>query len=278
MSGEYYFVEMMGPGAAVFDYDNDGDLDVYLPQGAMLGAARPSAAATAGEEARPPLTDRLYRNDLEVRADGSRTLRFTDVTAESGLALTEYGMGVAAGDYDNDGWLDLFVANYIDHTVDEDIDCYTPAGERDYCGPQRYQPVPDRLYRNLGDGTFADVTAEAQIASEYGPGLGVVATDVDGDGWYPAAAQGKRGAPLTPSCASWQSAPGGAAVPGGCPPPGRRARPAAYSRRMRTLRNLTMPAPYCKAIGPSANCVSSTSTIGSPFSVTMSRGPRAVIS
>ena len=225
MSGEYRFAEMMGPGAAVFDFDNDGDLDLYLPQGHVLGpGARPD------DRGEPP-RDRLYRNDLHVHADGSRTLRFTDVTEESGLDVRSYGMGVATGDLDNDGWVDLFLTQlgadrlflndgdgtfteapgaagarhprwsvsaaaldydrdgwldlYVSHYVDQDHDpaCYAPTGERDYCGPQQFLPVPDRLYRNLGGGRFTDLTAEAQVATEYGPALGVVASDVDGDGW-----------------------------------------------------------------------------------------------
>ena len=231
MSGEYYFEEMMGPGVALFDYDNDGDLDVYVPQGQMLGAGKTVADAVLPPQMPLPLTDRLYRNDLEVRADGSRTLRFTDVTEGSGLDVRSYGMGVATGDIDNDGWvdlyrtrrgpdqmfrnngdgtftdvsahvgtqqpawgisasfvdvdrdgwLDLFVANYVNN--DDTRECLTVLGARGYCGPQGFMPVPDRLYRNNGDGTFTDVTAEAQVAREYGRGLGVVTADLDGDGW-----------------------------------------------------------------------------------------------
>ena len=225
MSGEYRFAEMMGPGAAVLDFDNDGDLDLYLPQGHVLGpGARP-------HDRGDPLKDRLYRNDLQVHADGSRTLRFTDVTEASALDVRSYGMGVATGDLDNDGWVDLFLTQlgpdrlfrndgdgtfteapgaagarhprwsvsaaaldydrdgwldlYVSHYVDQDRHpaCYAPTGERDYCGPQQFLPVPDRLYRNLGGGRFSDLTAEAQVATEYGPALGVVAGDFDGDGW-----------------------------------------------------------------------------------------------
>ena len=85
MSGEYYFQEMMGSGVALFDFDNDGDLDIYLIQGQMLGQAKTLADALLPPRMPLPLTDRLYRNDLEVHADGSRTLRFTDVTRGSGL-------------------------------------------------------------------------------------------------------------------------------------------------------------------------------------------------
>ena len=95
-------------GGALFDYDNDGDLDVYLVQGKMLDPS-PDAKATFPPRHPLPLTDRLYRNDLEVGKDGSRRLRFTDVTAKSGISAAAYGFGVAAGDVDNDGWTDLYV-------------------------------------------------------------------------------------------------------------------------------------------------------------------------
>ena len=233
MSGNFDFAEIFAPGVALLDFDNDGDLDVYFPQGRSLGAGAGAedAARVTGEPF--PLTDRLYRNDLVVHADGSRTLRFTDVTAGSGLEAPGYGMGAATGDFDNDGridlyltrlgsnrmlrnngdgtfsdvtgrtgtghgrwgvsasfldfdrdgWLDLYVGNYVDHRPGGDADCSTPTGVRNYCGPQRYLPVPDRLYRNRGDGTFDDVTAESQIAGAFGRALGVVADDLDGDGW-----------------------------------------------------------------------------------------------
>ncbi|OFW29412.1 MAG: hypothetical protein A3H97_17190 [Acidobacteria bacterium RIFCSPLOWO2_02_FULL_65_29] len=233
MSGELYISEIMGAGGALFDFDNDGDLDIYLVQGQTLGPGRILDDALVAPQASLPLTDRLYRNDLVVHADGTRTLRFTDVTKGSGLVGRSYGMGVAAGDFDNDGrvdlyrtalgpnqlfrnngdgtftdvsdrtrtsdprwsvsasfvdidrdgWLDLYVGNYLDHSVDERIRCYTRTGKRDYCGPRSYTPVPDRLYRNRRDGTFVDATAEAQVAREYGPALGVVAADFNADGW-----------------------------------------------------------------------------------------------
>ena len=233
MSGEFYISEMMGAGGAMFDFDNDGDLDIYLVQGQMLGPGKTLDQAVIPPRSALPLMDRLYRNDLEVHADGTRTLRFTDVTDASGLGVRAYGMGVATGDFDNDGWvdvyrtglgpnhlfrnngdgtftdvsaqagtsdrrwsvsasfvdvdrdgwLDLYVGNYLDHSVDEEIRCFTRTGERDYCGPRRYAPVPDRLYRNRRDGTFVDVTAEALVAREDGSALGVVAADFDADGW-----------------------------------------------------------------------------------------------
>ena len=228
MSGEFFISEIMGAGGALFDYDNDGDLDVYLVQGGTLGTGRPLGTPPNG-----PLTDRLYRNDLVVRADRTRTVRFTDVTEQSGLVSRGYGMGVATGDVDNDGrvdlfrtafgpnqlfhnngdgtftdvserlgssdprwsvsasfvdidrdgWLDLYVGYYLNHRVDERIRCSTPTGKRDYCGPRSYAALPDRLFRNRRDGTFVEVTAEAQVGRESGPALGVVAGDFNADGW-----------------------------------------------------------------------------------------------
>ncbi len=148
MSGELYFPEMMGSGVALFDYDGDGDMDVYLVQGQMLGG-KPVSEATIPPRYPTPLTDRLYRNDL---SEGR--LRFTDVTEQSGIRALGYGMGVAAGDFDNDGYVDLYVTNY----------------------------GSNQLWRNRGDGTFEDVTAKAGVDD---PRWSVSATwvDYDRDGW-----------------------------------------------------------------------------------------------
>jgi hypothetical protein len=137
MSGEYYMVEDLGGGGALFDYDNDGDLDVYLVQGTMLG---PKTLADALFPPQPgkPLRDRLYRNDLFAGPDGTRTLRFVDVTEASGIRSAGYGMGVTVGDYDNDGWVDIYVNNY----------------------------GKNELWRNNGDGSFSDVTDKAGVGEE----------------------------------------------------------------------------------------------------------------
>jgi len=152
MTGELYFPETMGAGGALFDYDRDGDLDVYLVQGAFL-----DPRATMADALRPvagPLHGRLYRNDLRIGPDGRRELRFADVTEESGIRAAGYGMGVAAGDVDNDGWTDLYLTNL----------------------------GPNQLWHNDGDGTFSEVTARAGVDD---PRWSVPAVffDYDRDGW-----------------------------------------------------------------------------------------------
>jgi hypothetical protein len=151
MTGEHYFPEVFGSGAALLDYDDDGDLDVYLVQGALLDPRRTAADSVFPPPAGPAPTDRLFRNDHD--RDGS-ALRFTDVSIESGIAALgpHYGMGVAAGDYDGDGWIDLYV---------------TALGS-------------NRLLRNRGDGTFADVTARAG-ADDRRWSVPAVFFDYDGD-------------------------------------------------------------------------------------------------
>jgi hypothetical protein len=226
--GRFYQPEIMGAGAAVFDYDNDGDLDVYLVQSGTLAPGTPLIAPPAAAG------DRLYRNDLEIRADGTRVLHFSDVTDASGLRPRGYGMGVATGDVDNDGdvdlyvtgfgrnqlfrnngngtfadvsatsgtddpeswgvsaafvdfdrdgWLDLFVGNYLRYSLATHVDCVGVSGLPDYCRPSAYRAQPSRLYRNLGNGRFADVTITSGVARQFGPALGVSTADFNGDGW-----------------------------------------------------------------------------------------------
>ncbi|MEW6750845.1 MAG: CRTAC1 family protein [Candidatus Latescibacterota bacterium] len=212
-TGQYYYVETYGSGAAFLDYDGDGWQDVYLVSGSPLPGMAPPPAAPV---------NRLFRN----RGDGT----FADVTAASGTGHPGYGMGCCAGDYDNDGdqdlyvanfgpnvlyrnegdgsftdvtaqagvgdgrWgsscgfldhdgdgdLDLFVANYVEYTLDDNRVCQK-GHLRSYCDPEVYEPVGDVLYRNEGNGTFTDVTAPAG-ADLVGRGLGVAFQDYDRDG------------------------------------------------------------------------------------------------
>lgn len=215
--GHYYFPEAAGGGAALLDFDNDGDLDLYLVQGGSLG-----------KELDPALSDQLYRNDL---VPGGR-LHFTNVTAESGIRAPGYGIGAAAGDYDGDGWVDIYVSNfghnqmwhnrgdgtfedvtgaagvdddrwsssasfadydgdgrldlfsatYVEYVAEHAKTCSGPGNRNDYCGPSAFPNTIDRLFHNEGNGRFRDVTHLAGMDAKKGAGLGVVAADFDGDG------------------------------------------------------------------------------------------------
>ena len=153
-SGEIYFLEIMGSGGGLIDYDGDGDLDLYAVQGTMLAPGKGVEDAEIPPKYPVPLTDRLYRNDLEIDPEGHRSLRLTDVTEKVGLTGSEYGFGVATGDYDNDGWTDLYVTNF----------------------------GSNQLLRNNGDGTFSDVT-EASGADDRGWSVSASFVDFDRDGW-----------------------------------------------------------------------------------------------
>ena len=108
MTGRFRFPEVIPPGVGLFDYDADGDLDVFLAQGQMLGK---EPLTEALHPPLGPLKSRLFRNDLDVHSDGTRTLRFVDVTDASGIAVHGYAMGAATGDFNNDGCVDLYVTN-----------------------------------------------------------------------------------------------------------------------------------------------------------------------
>ncbi len=220
MTGETFFVEMMAPGAALFDADGDGDLDAYLVQGRSLGEGALEPVAPGG---------RLFMNG----STGSGDLSWVDETESRGVRALEYGTGVAVADVDNDGdldlylsnfganqlflndgdgafkevegaggavderWsasaaffdydrdgdLDLYVTNYVDFTLERPKVCSGPTGRPDYCSPNSYRGEPDSLFRNRGNGTFENVTVSAGIARQYGNGLGVIASDLDRDGF-----------------------------------------------------------------------------------------------
>jgi hypothetical protein len=213
--------ETMVAGVALFDYDNDGWLDVYL----VNGAALPGAGKTG-----PRHWNRLFRND----GKGS----FTDVTEAAGVRGRGYDLGVVSGDYDNDGDADLFVAGlrrntlfrndgrgrfsdvteaaglarpdpqygtlwavaaaFLDYDRDGRLDLFVsnycvwdPATEPlcgdpaapDYCHPRQYKGLPNSLFRNNGDGTFTDVSAASGIRAHVGKGMGVAVADFDDDAW-----------------------------------------------------------------------------------------------
>jgi hypothetical protein len=228
LTGRLLLPEVTGSGGALFDFDNDGDLDVLAVQGGLIpGTTRVSSSESAAA-AKPG--SRLYRNDWQP---GGRQVRFTDVTERSGIKAMGYGMGAATGDidndgwtdvyitnlgsnqmfrnngdgtfadvtgksgtddprwstsatffdYDRDGWLDLFVVNYVDFDPAMKRECFSSGSARDYCNPVVYTPTPDRLFHNNRDGTFADVSVKAGITRATGRGLGVLAADVNDDGW-----------------------------------------------------------------------------------------------
>ena len=211
-SGQKYFIEPIGSGIALFDFDNDGDLDLYFINGSDL-PGRTSPALP---------TNRLYRNDGNT---------FTDVTLEAAVGDIGYGLGCCIGDYNNDGFTDLYVTNFgvnvlyrnngdgtftdttesagvggnqfssgcafVDLDADGYLDLYvvnyvqfdpatnpecTRQGVPTYCTPEALQGAADVLYRNNGDGTFTDITATAGISGADGKGLGVVCGDIDNDG------------------------------------------------------------------------------------------------
>lgn len=215
-SEQKYLPETMGAGGLFFDYDNDGHLDIYLVNSGTFGQDVQATRHTNH-------SDLLYRNN----GDGT----FTDVTAAAGLQHNQgYGMGCLAGDYDNDGdvdlyltnfgknqlyrnegdgtftdvtsqagvgdgswsvsasfgdfnldgYLDLYVTNYLDYHLETAHACFLE-GVHIYCGPHEYPGATDTLYRNNGDGTFTDVTARVGL-HKGGKGLGTLFTDYNSDG------------------------------------------------------------------------------------------------
>ncbi len=214
-SPEKYLPESSGPGCAFLDYDNDGWMDIYLVNSGKCDFFTPSS----------PLRNALYKNNR----DGT----FTDVTEKAGVGAGGYGQGVAVGDYDgdglpdlyvtqygrsilyhnngdgtftdvtekagvaapgwsssavwfdydNDGRLDLFVGRFVDFSKELNKPCgIHEDGQRHYCIPKVYSPMPSWLFHNNGDGTFTDVSKESGIASHPGKVWGVVATDINNDG------------------------------------------------------------------------------------------------
>jgi hypothetical protein len=213
-SGQRYIVESVSSGLALFDYDRDGDVDIYFLNGAPLKGTKYDKAPT----------NELYRNE--------GNWRFTNVTEQAGVGDTGFGLGVAVGDYDNDGDLDIYVNNYgpnvlyrnngdgtftdvtsqagvangrkvgaaahfLDMDKDGDLDLFvanyldftyenhmirTSKGIPKYAGPMDFPGMPNNLFRNNGDGTFTDVSVESGIAEHKGWAMGGVCADYDNDG------------------------------------------------------------------------------------------------
>ncbi len=211
-SGKKYFIEPIGSGVALFDFDNDADLDLYFVNGSDLPGISPSI----------PPTNRLYRNDggtfiditdtasvgdtgyglgccvgdynndgftdLYVTNYGPNVLylnngdgTFTDVAATAGVDGNQFSSGCAFVDVDADGYLDLYVVNYVQFDPETNPEC-TRQGILTYCTPEALPGVADVFYRNNGDGTFTDVSEKLGVGRANGKGLGVVCGDVDNDG------------------------------------------------------------------------------------------------
>ncbi len=147
-------IEIYGLGVAVADYDNDGREDLYIT--ALDG-------------------DHLFHNE-----GGGR---FRDVTRESGIRNAAFGASAVWFDYDRDGKLDLFVANYVRWTAKADLWCSLDGATKSYCTPESYQGTSSKLYHNLGNGRFEDVTEKAGLYDPTSKSLGVAVIDYDNDGW-----------------------------------------------------------------------------------------------
>ena len=212
--GQRYIVEPMCAGLALFDYDDDGLIDVYFLNGAPM----------RGTKVDVPPENALYRN--------LGRWKFADVTEQAGLGDKGFGLGVTVGDYDGDGDPDLYLnnfgpnvlyrnngdgtftdvtgqagvdngdlvgagASFLDMDADGDLDLYVTnylrfdydshvqrqvGGHPSYPSPRDFEPVPDTLYRNNGDGTFTDVSRESGVSQYAGTGMGMVSVDCDLDG------------------------------------------------------------------------------------------------
>lgn len=210
--GSYFMPESLGSGVAIFDFDGDGRMDVFLLQNAgtnstakhqlfhqksdgrfsdvssgsgldLLGRGMGVAVGDADNDGQPDvfITEydrvRLFHN----RGGG----KFSEITREARLDNPHWGMASAFLDYDRDGWLDLIVVNYVDYSPS--MKCPDAQGRPGYCGPSGFSGTIPRLFHNLGARgggiRFEDVTLNAGLGKLAGPGLGVVCADANGDRW-----------------------------------------------------------------------------------------------
>jgi hypothetical protein len=216
-AGTYFMPQQVGSGAAFFDFDGDGLLDIYLlqnggpngpknvlyrqtPGGTFVDASKGSgldipgynmgvAVGDVNNDGRPDVLVTQYDGLKLFLNNGDGTFR--DTTAEAGLSNPAWGTSAAFFDFDRDGWLDLVVVSYVDY--DPTWSCHGPTGALDYCAPKTFKGRVSRLFRNLGAkpaagamapiARFADVTESSGLGRVPGPGLGVFCADFDGDGW-----------------------------------------------------------------------------------------------
>lgn len=217
--GEFNLPEIIGGGVAMIDYDNDGDLDLYFVQGGQLTEAIEDPASNqfsdrlyrndgdftftdVSEAALPQDACRGYGmspaagdfdndgdTDIYITNVGRNILlrnddgRFKDVTETAGVGDDGWGSAAAFVDIDLDGDLDLYSANYLEWSPETEITCHATQGGEDYCAPTNYPtPAIDRLYLNLGDGRFQDITRQSGIGSIARTALGISIADYDQDG------------------------------------------------------------------------------------------------
>jgi len=212
-SGKKWLPETMGPGCAFFDADGDGWLDILLINGKDLipkgrhttaGLYRNNHDGTFIDITKGSGLDiDIYgfgvsiadydndgREDVYITALGGDHLfhnegngHFKDVTKESGLANSAFAASATWFDYDRDGKLDLFVANYVQWNQQNDVWCSLDGATKSYCTPESYKGTSSKLYHNLGNGKFEDVTAKAGLADPTSKSLGVAVIDYNNDGW-----------------------------------------------------------------------------------------------
>ncbi len=220
-TGRKYFPQPMCGGVAVIDYDNDGKMDLFFTNGAKLPELKKISPSyyncllhNNGDGTFTDVTARAGLNgetlgfcfgtavadydndgydDIFICNAGTNTLyhnngdgTFTDVTLGSGLEhkpTDVLSVGAAWFDYNNDGLLDLIVTNYTNWTPQTDKQCFMSPQQEEYCSPTVYKSVASRLYRNLGNGRFEDVTDKSGIGKALGKGMGISIADFNHDGW-----------------------------------------------------------------------------------------------
>jgi hypothetical protein len=210
--GTYFMPESVGSGAAIFDFDGDGRMDVLLLQNAGTNSASRhqlfhqendgrfrDVSGGSGLD-RPGLGMGVAIGDVDndgqpdvfiTEYDGVRLFhnrgggKFSEITREAGITNSHWGTSAAFFDYDRDGWLDLIVVNYVDYS--HTTKCQDPQGKPAYCGPSGFPGTVSRLFHNVsargGGIRFEDVTVASGLGKLTGPGLGVVCADANGDRW-----------------------------------------------------------------------------------------------